>query len=261
MELRPIQGSSRIEIGTGIPDVGDLLLWIPEAVSSNTGVAGVYPVGTWNWLANILRQTVSGEDTVGPGNCPRVDPNTFECAGIRIPAEGPVEWTACVTAQEDAVEFRMRLTNRDSATLHKAGAAVCLKFLDAAWWSDEHTFVVSGHRAKSLQELGRDAGLDNGFQAYRVRGESCDQVFYREFWGFNRDRLDRPVMVSENADAGLCVGIESEWAYFLHSNPGNPCTDIMLVFGDVPPGEMREARGRVWVRRGGARELLDARRA
>jgi hypothetical protein len=81
-------------------------------------------------------------------------------------------------------------------------------------------------------------------------------VFYHQFWGFNANRLDAPVMVAENPAANLCVQIAAERAWFLHSNRGNPCTDIMLAFGTIQPGQSAEATGRVSIRPGRAADLL-----
>jgi len=110
---------------------------------------------------------------------------------------------------------------------------------------------------RSLAELGRNAGPNNGFEAYLLAGQSFDHVFYREFWGFNRHTLDVPVMVSEHGEAGLCVAISGPRAYFLHSNRGNPCTDIMLAFGDLEPGATAASAGRVEIARTNARAMLD----
>jgi len=256
MELRPKDHSSRVEIATGIPNVGDLLLWIPEAICSDTGICAVYPVGTWETHEGRLEQRIVAAQSVGPGNCPKVDDHTFECSGIRIPADSPVEWRTIIERKGDAVDFALVLTNVGGSRIRKAGAAVCLRFLNPSWWSDRRTFVLANGRLLSLSTLGRSAGRPNPFQAYLVEGESYQNIFYREFWGFNPQGLDTPVMVSENAPAGRCVGIESERAYFLHSNKGNPCTDIMLAFGDIEPGVTAEARGRVWIEEGHARELI-----
>ncbi len=256
MKLEPVENTSRIRIDSGISAVGRLLLWLPEAIISNTGMSAVYPVGTWDWDDRRLKQHVSGDKTIGPGNCEKVDSDTFECCGIRIPADCPVEWTATVAADECAVDFCIRLVNLGDRTLHKAGAAICLRFLDAPWWSDEHTYVLSSGRAASLSSLHRDAGRPNAFQAYLVTNQSYDHVFYREFWGFNRHRLDRPFMISENTDGEICTGIQADQAYFLHSNRGNPCTDIMLSFADVEPMTDSQAKGKVWIGKGRAAEMI-----
>ena len=255
MRLAPKVNSSRIEIETGEPALGGLMLWVPEAICSNQGMCAVYPLGTWVRQEEGFSQRVTVSNSIGPGNCPRIDDATFECCGIRIPADSQVEWETDVTTDENNVRFAVRLSNVGKTLIRKAGAAVCLRFLHPGWWSDSTTFVSSGQRMVSLANLGRNAGRDNGFQAYLLRGESHDHRFYGKFWGFNERRLDIPVMVSENTSAGLCVGIQSDRAYFLHSNLGNPCTDIMLAFGDVRPGKTSEALGVAWVRRGCAADF------
>lgn len=255
-KLEPLDNTSRIRIGTGIPAVGRLLLWVPEAITSNTGISSIYPIGTWMRNDTRLWQHVSGESTIGPGNFLKVDESTFECVGIRMPADGPVEWTATIVAHECAVDFCIRLTNLGEQTLHKAGGAICLKFLDAPWWSDEDTYVLSSGSMVSLASLGINAGQSNTFQAYLIADQSYDHVFYREFWGFNRRQLDKPFMISENVHEKVCTIIQADRAYFLHSNRGNPCTDLMLFFGDVEPKASSQAEGRVCIKRGRATDVI-----
>jgi len=256
MKARPVDDSTCLELATGFPDIADLRLWVPEAITSNTGNSAVYPVGKWAGSPDRLSQKVPRENTLGPGNCPKVDENTFECSGIRIPADSPVEWETTVLLDEDHATFTVRLTNLGDACLRKAAGAICLRFTDAGWWSDEATFAISDGAMVSLATLGREAGQPNPFQAYLLKGQTYDHVFYHEFWGINESRLDRGLLVSEHAEAGVCVGIESETAYFMHSNKGNPCTDLMLAFGDIEPQGTAEAGGTVWVRRGLARDLV-----
>ena len=256
MKLEAVENTSKIRIDTGIAAVGHLLLWVPEAIASNTGMSAIYPIGTWDCYGPQLRQHVAVDNTLGPGNCPKVDEDTFECCGIRIPADCPVEWTATVAARECVVDFRIKLTNLGDKTLRKAGAAICLRFLDAPWWSDEDTHVLSSGKLVPLSSLGRHAGRPNTFQAFSLSDQSYDNVFYREFWGFNRHRLDRPLMISENRDEDVCSAIQADRAYFLHSNHGNPCTDVMLYFGDMEPKATSEAGGKVWVKKGQAADMI-----
>ena len=167
-----------------------------------------------------------------------------------------LEWTATIVAHECAVDFGIRLTNLGEQTLHKAGGAICLRFLDAPWWSDEDTYVLSSGSMASLASLERNAGRSNAFQAYLIGDQSYDHVFYREFWGFNRRRLDKPIMISENGHEEVCTIIQANQAYFLHSNRGNPCTDLMLSFGDMEPKASSQAEGKVWIKRGRAADVI-----
>ncbi len=258
MRLVPEPDSTKITIETGVPDVGPLLLWVPEAIASDTGNSAVYPVGTWALDGSTATQHVSGPDTIGPGNAPVVDDAWFECKGIRIPRDSPVEWRTKVSASETRVDFRVELTNVGTQPIAKAGAAICLNCLGATWWSDSNTYVVSGGALTPLGELGRDAGLPNGFQAYLLAGESYDHVFYHHHWGFNGHTVDRGLIVCEHVQAGVCVGIEASAAYFVHSNLRNPCSDVMLAFGDLPPGATADAEGAVWIRAGEAHEAISA---
>ncbi len=185
MTLTPVLDSSQVAIDTGLDSIGALQLWVPEAICTNTGISAVCPVGRWSGGKTSLTQSISGEATIGPGNAPKVDENHFEIAGIRVRADSAVEWTTAVECSDESVNFSIQLTNFGPTPMVKAGAAICLKFLDAPWWSDDTVFAHCGDNNKSLQELGRDAGRDNGFQAYLVGGHTYDHVFYREFWGIN----------------------------------------------------------------------------
>lgn len=240
----------RIIIG-GAPGVGEMRLWVPEGIMSEAGASSVYPRGgEWEGGAFRLSQQVNEDQLIGGGNCPLIDDHTFECCGFRFPLDEPVRWNTTVEARNGSVVFEIEITNTGGGTIRKAGAAVCLKFHEAGWWSDDRTFVVSGGEVKALAELGRGAGADDVFEAYLLEGAEFDHPFYRGFWGFNDHRLDIPVMASENPEAGTAVVIRAEAAYFLHSNRDNPCTDVMLAFGDVAPDETARARGEVRILRG-----------
>jgi hypothetical protein len=256
MELKPVENSCAVEIDPGVPAIGRIRLWVPEAIVSNIGNCAVYPVGDWSTSADGLRQTIPVENSVGPGNCPRIDETSFECCGIRIPADQRVEWETSVFAEKDRTTFTIRVTNLGDQPVRKATAAICMKFCEAEWWSDEKTFGVRDGTATALSELGMDAGQPNTFQAYLLKGVEYENVFYREYWGINRHRLDRALLVSEHTEAGLCVGIESESAYGMHSNRGNPCTDMLLAFGDIEGHGTAEAAGAMWVRRGLGKDII-----
>lgn len=256
MQLKPVKNTSSLEI-SGLPEIGNLMLAVPEAIQSNTGASGVYPVGReWVRSGDKLIQKVSGMDAFGPGNCYRVDEETLECCGIKFPVDNPVTWETALIAEEGNLRFTIRLTNVGDSIIKKAGAAICLHFLNPQWWADENVFVFSEGKVKSLSELGRDAGFPNGFQAYLLKGQAYEHVFYHEFWGFNQHRLDKPIMVSEYAEVNLCVGVVADSAYFLLSNKGNPCTDLMLAFGNISPGATVESGGNIWIKQGKAVELV-----
>ncbi len=247
-DIRPHKNTCEV-ILAGPVGVGEMRLWVPEGIATNTGFSSIYPVGqAWVRQGSVWTHEVTEAGLFGPGNFARVAPDTLECAGIRTPVDSPVRWTTTLRPTSDGVAFTIRLTHCGTQPLHKAGAAICLKFLKAPWWSDAGTLVCCDGREQSLADLGREAGLPNGFEAYLLAGESYDNVFYQQFWGFNRHRLDRPMMVSRNTAAGCCIVIEAPHAYFLHSNPRNPCTDVMLAFGDMQPGATVERGGCVKVR-------------
>jgi hypothetical protein len=252
--------------------VGRLRLWLPEGISSNVGFSSVYPVGRpWQRTAAGWTQHITADCLFSGGNFVRVNEHTLECAGIQVPVDQPVEWTTSITSRGNTAWFSIRITNVGDKPIKRAGAAVCLKFVDADWWSPERVFVRSEGRVQSLADLDADeleglnqspadlampAGRADSFEAYLVSNHRYDNFFYQGFWGFNTHRLDDPTMVSEHPDK-VSVMISAPSAYFLHCNRGNPCTDVMLAFGDIAPGESKESWGAVSLSYGEASEALD----
>lgn len=256
LQVTPVPERSEVII-EGPAGVGRIKLWVPEGIASDTGFSSIYPVGgPWVSKGRTLIQQVEASGNMGPGNYRLLDDQTIEFVGFRLPRDMPVRWTTKVTPAEHDVRFSIELTNLGTQPILKAGAAVCIRFLDADWWSDETTYVFSGGRVKSLAQLGRNTPGPGPFEAYLLEGETCKNAFYRGFWGFNQARLLHPVMVSENPSASLCVGVQADRACFLHSNQSNPCTDLMLAFGDVPPGKTARAGGEIWIRPGNASAVM-----
>jgi hypothetical protein len=222
-------------------------MWCPEAVMSERGACAIYPVGAkWRRIGEAWEQTIGVQESFGPGNYSRRG-DEIEFVGIKFPVDSAVSWRTRLVTGPGRIEVEIRLRNEGRRRIRRGAAAVCVKFLEAGWWSDETTFAVSESRVKSLAELGREVGPDNRFEAYLLKGERFENPFYVGFWGFNRHRLDRPVLVSEHRVAGCSAVVAGEQAYFMHSNRVNPCTDIMLAFGDVEPAAEVVAHGFVAV--------------
>ena len=249
-----MNNTTMVRLHTGNPEVGTLRLWVPEAIASNTGFSAVYPVGTWEAQDCACAQTVSREGLIGPGSFRRVDEKTLESLGRRIPVDSPVEWTTRVSASGDAANFSIALRNLGGSLIHKAGTAICLRFLDATWWSIDNTFVLAQGKLVPLAVLDDDGQEPREYQAYLVNGQSYDNTIYVNGWHFSRHTVDQPLLVSQNTEGGVCVVIHAKNAYFVHRNmgPDGPCTDIMIALGDIAPGEMAEAGGRVSIEQGRA---------
>lgn len=237
------------------PQIGRVRLWVPEGIMSEQGAASIYPKAEgWVWDGSAWCQRVGPQGLFGGGNAGVVDERTVQCAGVEMTRESEVICDTRVQPLPDGVEFFLVLTNAGARPIRKAGAAICAKLADAAWWRDDRVFVPSGGQWRTLADLGRSAGRDDVFEAYLLAGASFDNVFYHQFWGVSPHRLDAPLMIVERASESsdgtgdcLCgMGIGGEQAYFLHSNRENPCADIMLAFGDLEPGQTAAAHGRLW---------------
>ena len=259
LHLEPVTDSTKIRIHTENPNVGTLRLWVPEAVSSNTGFSAVYPVGAWNATDCACKQTVSGEGLIGPGSFKRLDKRTLESLGRRVPADNPVEWTTGVSAEQSVVTFTMALRNLGESPIHKAGAAICLRFLDAPWWSTESTFVSTHGKLTPLSELDSDGQEPREYQAYLLQGQSYDNMIYFNGWRFCRRTVDKPLLLSQNTEGRTCVVVSADSAYFVHRNKGDegPCTDVMLAFGDIEPGRIAMAGGTVRIVEGFADDIIN----
>ena len=257
LRLEPLDTSTNIMLHAPEP-VGRIKLWVPEAIVSERGLSAVYPVGKpWEQHDGQWRQRVTEIGIIGPGNCPLIDERTFLCAGIRIGRDSMVRWETRVTPRPDGADFEIELTNTGRQIIQKAAAPICIHLVDGAnWWSAERAYVMSEGKAAPLEQLGWTAGQPNSFQAFLLEGVTFDNVFYREFWGFNPNPVERATIVSEHTDGKHRVAVSTDNGYFVHCNKGNPCTDLMLAFGDVEPKQTAVARGRVRVSTRSIRSLL-----
>ena len=239
-ELRPKMNSCEV-IVSGTPEIGEFRIWVPEGISSNTGTCCVYPTGgPWVHDGSTLTQDVQ-KDGLG------MVPDPPECS---------IVWQSTVTARESSIDFGITLTNTGETAIEKAGAAICVKLNQAKWWSANDTYVLSGGKVRALSDFEWPQDQYPYLQAFLLVGESYDNPFYHENWGFSSHRLDKPIMVSEHSEANVCIAVTANHAYFLHSNQGNPCTDVMLAFGDIAPGETAESCGRILILEGKARDML-----
>jgi len=239
-ELRPKKNTTEV-IVSGTPDIGEFQVWVPEGVSSNTDTCCVYPTGgPWIIDGNKVTQDVQ-RDGLG---------------AVTDASKCSVTWQTTITARESSVEFRMKLTNTGETLIEKAGAAVCVKLNQAKWWSAGETYVLSGGQVRNFAEFEWPQDKYPYLQAFLVKGEAYFNPFYHESWGFSSHRLDQPIIVSQHSEANVCFAVTADRAYFLHSNQGNPCTDVMLAFGDIPPGESAESCGQVLILKGKARDVL-----
>lgn len=250
----PPDDSTRVDVRTRSP-IGRIELWAPEAIMSDRGACAIYPTGAkWREVEGGWEQSIGVRESYGPGNYVRTG-NEIECVGVKYPVDEPVSWKTRLVPEAGRVTLEIRLRNEGARTIRRAGAAVCVKFAKGDWWSDNTTFAVSDRQLTTLAQLGRDAA-DDRFEAYRVGKEEFVSPFYEQFWGFNPRRIDRAILVSDHRAAGYRAVVESPRAYCMLSNRVNPCTDMMIAFGDIEPGAEATARGVVAIDTASAAEIL-----
>jgi len=255
--VKPVAGESIIEFNHDRFQVGACRLWLPEALITGRGSACVYPQGmSWRRDGQVWRQGAGVEQAFGPGNWAEVEPGVIETCGIRTLKERPLAWRSECLFGEDRLDFRLTVTNPHRETLAEVCAPVCFKFLEANWWSDEVAYMLTAEGVRSVAQLGRDAGLPNQFQAWLLEGETCENPFFVQFWGFGDARALVPVWVSRCEPAGCSVIVGCEAACFLHSNAGNPCTDLGIKYGDLEPGASVTREGYVELTPRSVHEIL-----
>ncbi len=255
--VRPADSSPIIELEFNDASCGRTVVWLPEGIATARGFASIYPHSIqWERDGDRIRHSGSVEQAYGEGNFPEVEPGVLECAGVIMVKEPPVEWEVDCRAGEDRLDFTLTVRNPNDVTLSKVAGAVCVKFPGAGWWNDETAYLLTTDGIRSISQIGRAAGMDNGFQAWLMQGEDYPNPFYREFWGFSDTRIARPMWVSVNEQAGCSVVVACDAAYFLHSNPGNPCTDLALKLGHLAPGAEASCSGHVEVTDRGVEEIL-----
>lgn len=256
-DIVPEPDTTRLRL-KGPDGIGDLLLWLPEGIATRTGMSSIYPVGRkWTENEGALVQTVEPDSILGPGNWSWIEDVRVECVGVPFFVDEPVRWTATVTPVEDGYDFAIALGHAGMRPVEQAAAAICVRYLDAKDLPDERIGAWSGGRYRTVADMGRDAGSTKMFQAYLIAGHTCEHPFYRGFWGINRHTVDLPVWVAEFPQAGRCAVVETDEAVFIHSNAGNPCTDLMMRFGDMAPGETATASGRIRFVEGTAASILE----
>ena len=244
--LNPVSNQSAVEFTHDHFQVGICRLWLPEAVSTDRGLAGVYPRGmAWQRSGDELVQEASAEQAFGPGNVNEIEPGVLECCGIRMRKEEPLPWRSSYRFGDNRVDFSLTVHNPHNEALSKVAAAVCFKFMQASWWSDSVCFLLTTEGVRTIAQLGRTGGQPNTFQAWLLEGETYDNPFTREFWGFGDARVAAPIWVSRCEEAGCSIVLRCEAAYYIHSNAGNPCTDLALKFGDLAAGASATCSGYV----------------
>lgn len=256
-KVEEIPGNPIIHFTHNQFNIGKCQLWIPEGFATMRGFSSIYPHHIdWQQEDSTFTQHAGVESAFTSGsNFVEVEPGVLDCAGVRSIKEKPVAWSTRLTFGEDRVDFSITVRNPNDVCLEKVAAALCFKFLEGDWWSDDTAFILTPDGIKSIADLGREGGMPNGFQAWLVDDESYDNPFYVDFWGFNAVRAVKPVWVSR-CERAQCSIVAACDAYFIHSNPGNPCTDIAMKFGDLEPEQERTCSGYIELTDKSVEEIL-----
>lgn len=201
-------------------------LRLPEQITTDKDVkTGPYQVGM-NW----------GKCKGGWqfGNCPIV--------GLEGVAHGMI-----CSKDADTIDFSITVENHSENTWQRALAWLCFNHSHAKEYYRYCNFVC--HNTKIL------------ITSPKAMEHYCLEGHDRDWWTRGTitptEALIGTCCRSENQQ-DFCVAIGAEKAIMLGQNPGWPCTDIGLMFGNVLPGKSATVTGRVYFRKGNPDQILNA---
>lgn len=201
-------------------------LRLPEQISTDKDAkTGPYQVGM-NWSRR--------NDGWQFGSCPIV--------GL----DGVVGGMIC-PKDADTIVFSITVGNHSQNTWPRALAWLCFNHSRAKEYYQYRNFVCHGTKIMTTSP--------------RVMEHYCLEGHDRDWWTRGAiaptEALIGTRCRSENQQ-DFCVAIGAEKAIMLGQNPGWPCTDIALFFGDVLPGNSVTVTGQVYFRKGDPDQILNA---
>ena len=210
----------------GFPD-GSWYLRLPEQISTDKDAkTGPYQVGM-KWT----RTTHGWEFTEAP------------IVGLK----GTVKATVSSTIA-DTIDFAISVQNQSQAVWKRGLAWLCFNHSRAMKYYRYRNFVCG------------DSGVvttpPKAMEHYCLPGHD------RDWW--TRGHIDPTApLIGTNciaAESGepFCVAIAAERAIMIGQNPGWPCTDMGLLFGDVSPGNRPAVKGKIYFRKGRPEEILES---
>ena len=255
-EMRFVKYTGRLAYGLEISppwqDGGTLIINLPEHLERWPGTQGILrhndqaPKGHWE----------VSED----GKTATLDVESSTMAGVFV------KGTAKVSG-DDRVELTMRIENRMTAALPGIRPLYCFHYRHLTGfpqWIDnfKHVFVLIDGKAVALADIPTEKADADVKGAY-VRG--CTQrdsdSFPKSRGGLIDDReLDAAMISVEALDSSRRIVIVWTPGKSMLSNAAIPCAHGDPLYGPVPAGEAREAKGIIWFTKkpveGAMRELL-----
>lgn len=157
--------------------------------------------------------------------------------------DGNVEGT--IAASQDSVNFSLKITNQSTETWNQTLAWLCFNHSHATKYYRNRNYIFQG--------------------SHRVQTPADQQEHYC-LQGHDRNWWEKGSIVpTESLIATCCqddegtefsLGIAARKAILLGQNPGWPCTDIALFFGDIPADHDATIDGKIYFRYGPPSEIL-----
>jgi hypothetical protein len=231
-----------IDIAPPWPDGGTLTWNLPEHLEWMPGTQGILrhndpePNGHWQILDDGARIVLDVESATMPG--------AFVKAEGKVVSDNRIEMTFAITNKSETVLGAIR----PLYCLHYAG----LTDFPGAWRSPEgqgrcdnfdHIFTVSDSNAVTLASLPVEKP-EIVRRAATVRGSSQDDYTGFKFTegGVVEEGLDRAIIGVTSRDGKRNFVFGWTPGKSMLSNAYIPCVHADPFYGDIPPGETREAR-------------------
>lgn len=237
---------------------GTCKLWMPEGIATPRGLAGVYPRGMcWREHGKTLLQDAFPEHLFGPGNVSEVEPGVLECCGVRYAKEPAIPWKSSLRISESRVDFSLSLHNPHKTAVREVSAPLCLKFMEAGWWSPRVSFFATAEGIRSIGQVPWIEGSRPQFQKWNIGSHTpFDNPVKNGIWTSNPMLATSPTWVVQPENMGPALVFRCDSAYYIHCNRNNPCNDLAMLFGDLEPGRTKECTGSLELTEGATADMF-----
>ena len=214
-------------------DGGKLCINLPEHLEYMPGTRGILrhndkaPKGHWEVSSDGKTATLDVESSTAPG--------------VFVRGEGRV-------VKPDRVEITVRITNRGTINLEAIKPLYCFHYRHLTGfpqWIDNfrHCYVMIGGRILSISESPRENPASKRATAMVVGCKQEDVTrFGRRSGGHIEKGIDRAICAVTALDGGRKLVFGWTPGKSLLSNASIPCIHADPFYGDIAPGESKEAK-------------------
>ena len=167
-----------------------------------------------------------------------------ECpiVGLKGTAEATIS-----SSSADTIDFSMSVHNQSPVSWKRA----------LAWLCFNHSYAMTYYRYRNF--VCGDTGILT--TPPKAMEHYCLPRHDRDWW--TRGDIDPTApfigtsCMAAESEEPFCVAIAAERAIMIGQNPGWPCTDIALFFGDVAPGGTSATKGKIYFSKDKPEKVLE----